>query len=71
VFRADLEPLDLHASISAQSFFDVFNQYTSCLVFERDMQQAQPLIQHFTFEAALDGWSFDALLQFYGPCHSQ
>jgi Tetracyclin repressor-like, C-terminal domain len=71
VFRADLEPLDLHASISALSFFDVFNSYTSRLIFARVVQQAQPLIQHFTFEAALDGGSFDALLQFHGPCHSQ
>lgn len=71
MFRADLEPLDVYASISALSFFDVFNPYTSCLVFERDVQQAKHLIQNFACEVALDGLSFDALLQFHGPCHSQ
>jgi AcrR family transcriptional regulator len=45
VFRAGLEPLDIHASISALSFFNVSNQYTFGLIFERDVQEAQALIQ--------------------------
>jgi AcrR family transcriptional regulator len=45
VFRPGLEPLDIHASISALSFFNVSNQYTFGLIFERDVQEAQALIQ--------------------------
>ncbi len=45
VFRAGLDPLDIHASISALSFFNVSNQYTFGLIFERDVQEAQALIQ--------------------------
>ena len=45
VFRAGLEPLDIHASISALSFFNVSNQYTFGLIFERDVQEVQALNQ--------------------------
>jgi AcrR family transcriptional regulator len=45
VFRAGLDPLDIHASISALSFFNVSNQYTFGLIFERDVQEVQALIQ--------------------------
>jgi AcrR family transcriptional regulator len=45
VFRAGLAPLDIHASISALSFFNVSNQYTFGLIFERDVQEVQALIQ--------------------------
>jgi AcrR family transcriptional regulator len=45
VFRAGLDPLDIHASISALSFFNVSNQYTFGLIFERDVQEAKALIQ--------------------------
>jgi AcrR family transcriptional regulator len=45
VFRAGLDPLDIHASISALSFFNVSNQYTFGLIFGRDAQEVQALIQ--------------------------
>ncbi|MDE2418323.1 MAG: TetR family transcriptional regulator [Burkholderiales bacterium] len=38
VFRAGLDPLDIHASISALSFFNVSNQYTFGLIFDREVQ---------------------------------
>jgi AcrR family transcriptional regulator len=34
VFRADIDPLDLHASISALSFFNVANRHTFALIFD-------------------------------------
>jgi AcrR family transcriptional regulator len=37
VFRKGLDPIDLHASISALCFFNVSNQYTFSLIFKRDM----------------------------------
>jgi AcrR family transcriptional regulator len=41
VFRPGLDPLDLHMTISALSVFNVANQYTFTLIFERpiDVQQ--------------------------------
>jgi hypothetical protein len=45
VFRTGLDPLDIHASISALSFFNVSNQYTFGLIFERDVQEVQALLQ--------------------------
>jgi AcrR family transcriptional regulator len=41
VFRPGLVPLDIHASISALSFFNVSNQYTFSLIFDRDIQSEQ------------------------------
>ncbi|MES2979464.1 MAG: TetR/AcrR family transcriptional regulator [Pseudomonadota bacterium] len=38
VFRAGLDPIDLHASISALTFFNVSNQYTFGLIFKHDGQ---------------------------------
>jgi len=38
VFRAGLDAIDIHASISALSFFNVSNQHTFGLIFKRDMQ---------------------------------
>jgi AcrR family transcriptional regulator len=37
VFRADIDPVDLHMSISALSFFNVSNRHTFALIFEREM----------------------------------
>jgi AcrR family transcriptional regulator len=37
VFRAGLDPVDLHMSISALAVFNVANRYTFGLIFERDM----------------------------------
>jgi AcrR family transcriptional regulator len=36
VFRAGVDPVDLHMSISALSFFNVSNQHTFSLIFKRD-----------------------------------
>jgi hypothetical protein len=40
VFRAGIDPVDLHQSISALSFFNVSNRHTFALVFQRDMTSA-------------------------------
>lgn len=37
VFRSGIEPLDLHMSISALSFFNVSNRATLSLIFKRDL----------------------------------
>jgi AcrR family transcriptional regulator len=38
VFRPGLDPVDIHASISALTFFNVSNRYTFDLIFKRDSQ---------------------------------
>jgi AcrR family transcriptional regulator len=43
VFRAGLDPVDIHASISALTFFNVSNQYTFGLIFKRDTQTTAAL----------------------------
>jgi AcrR family transcriptional regulator len=43
VFRAGLDPVDIHASISALTFFNVSNQYTFGLIFKRDTQSTAAL----------------------------
>jgi hypothetical protein len=43
VFRKGLNPIDLHASISALTFFNVSNRYTFDLIFKRDGQTAKAL----------------------------
>ena len=43
VFRAGLEPIDLHASISALSFFNVSNQHTFGLIFKQNAQTPEAL----------------------------
>lgn len=37
LFRPGLDPIDLHASISALCFFNVSNQHTFSLIFKRDV----------------------------------
>jgi AcrR family transcriptional regulator len=39
-FRAGLDPLDIHASISALSFFNVSNRHTFGVIFKCDMRSA-------------------------------
>ena len=41
IFRSGLDPVDIHASISALTFFNVSNQHTFGLIFKRDTQAAQ------------------------------
>ncbi len=40
VFRADIDPVDLHMSISALAFFNVSNRATFSLIFKRDLGNA-------------------------------
>ena len=40
VFRADIDPVDLHMSISALCFFNVSNRHTFALIFKRDLDAA-------------------------------
>jgi AcrR family transcriptional regulator len=43
IFRSGLEPLDIHASISALTFFNVSNQHTFGLIFKDGRQQPEAL----------------------------
>ena len=45
VFRAGLDPLDIHANISALSFFNVSNQYTFGQIFKLQVQDPQVVAQ--------------------------
>jgi AcrR family transcriptional regulator len=40
VFRSGIDPIDLHMSISALSFFNVANRHTFSQIFQRDMDSA-------------------------------
>ena len=42
-FRPDIEPIDLHMSISALCFFNIANRATFSTIFKRDMQSAEAL----------------------------
>jgi AcrR family transcriptional regulator len=42
-FRAGLDPVDLHMSISALAFFNVSNRHTFSLIFKRDVASAASL----------------------------
>jgi AcrR family transcriptional regulator len=42
-FRAGLDPIDIHASISALTFFNVSNRYTFDLIFQHDGQTPKAL----------------------------
>ena len=41
VFRPGLDPIDIHASISALTFFNVSNQHTFGLIFKQDARSPQ------------------------------
>ena len=43
VFRAGLDPIDIHASISALTFFNVSNRHTFGLIFKNNGQTAKAL----------------------------
>jgi hypothetical protein len=45
VFRGDLDAVDLHASISALTFFNVSNRHTFSLIFKRDFDSPRVLRQ--------------------------
>ena len=42
-FRSGLDPVDLHMSISALSFFNVSNRHTFSLIFKRDLDSVEAL----------------------------
>jgi AcrR family transcriptional regulator len=44
VFRTGLDPIDLHMSISALSFFNVANRHTFALLFQRDLDTPRALV---------------------------
>jgi AcrR family transcriptional regulator len=44
LFRAGLDPIDLHMSISALSVFNVANRHTFSLIFKRDLESPAALI---------------------------
>jgi AcrR family transcriptional regulator len=44
VFRAGLDAVDLHMSISALSFFNVANRHTFSLLFQREMETPRALV---------------------------
>jgi AcrR family transcriptional regulator len=43
VFRAGLDPVDLHMSISALSVFNVANRHTFSLIFKRDLESPEAI----------------------------
>jgi len=43
VFRRDVDPIDLHMSISALCFFNVANRHTFSLIFKRDLSEPAAL----------------------------
>ncbi|CDM22627.1 TetR/AcrR family transcriptional regulator [Castellaniella defragrans] len=45
LFRPGLDPIDLHASISALCFFNVSNQHTFSLIFKRDIMAPEAYAQ--------------------------
>jgi AcrR family transcriptional regulator len=44
VFRSGIDPVDLHMSISALSFFNVSNQHTFSLIFKRDLSSPAAIV---------------------------
>jgi AcrR family transcriptional regulator len=52
VFRADVDPVDLHMSISALSFYNVSNRHTFSFIFDRDL--GAPEVHAARREAVVD-----------------
>ncbi len=44
VFRSGIDPVDLHMSISALSFFNVSNRHTFALVFKRELESPAAIV---------------------------
>lgn len=44
VFRVGIDPVDLHMSISALSFFNTANRHTFALIFERDLDSSAAVV---------------------------
>ena len=45
VFRSGIDPVDLHMSISALSFFNVANRHTFSLIFNRDLESPAAIVK--------------------------
>jgi len=60
VFRPDVDPVDLHMSISALSFFNVSNRHTFSLIFKRDLETPDAV-------AARRGNIVEMILRFVQP----
>ena len=43
VFRAGIDPVDLHMSITALSVFNVANRHTFSLIFQRDLDEPRAM----------------------------
>ena len=46
VFRTGIDPVDLHMSISALSFFNTANRHTFALIFKRDLTSPAAIVAH-------------------------
>ncbi len=44
VFRSGIDPVDLHMSISALSFFNVANKHTFALIFQRELDSSAAIV---------------------------
>jgi AcrR family transcriptional regulator len=44
VFRSGIDPIDLHMSISALSFFNVANKHTFSVIFKRDLESPAAIV---------------------------
>ena len=44
VFRSGVDPVDMHMSISALSFFNVANRHTFALIFKRDLESPAAIV---------------------------
>jgi len=44
IFRSGIDPVDLHMSISALSFFNVANKHTFALIFQRDLESSAAIV---------------------------
>ena len=44
VFRSGIDPVDLHMSISALSFFNTANRHTFALIFKRDLESPAAVV---------------------------
>jgi AcrR family transcriptional regulator len=57
VFRRDLDPIELHMSISALCFYNVSNRYTFSKIFDRDMTSPKALLaRRETVIDMIDRW---------------
>jgi hypothetical protein len=57
MFRKDLDPIDLHMSISALCFYNVSNRYTFSRIFDKDMTSPKAIsARRATVVDMIDRW---------------